>query len=268
VFIAAQIFRWETTALQSRALIEKRHFLPFTRQRLLQGNHCKIAVLRYHESKAILFFRRGIIMESTSFGLHAAGYGVNFPVAIGAAPGPHQTEEVARNPAIGNASQVPASTRVTISAAGQSRLAVEQQAAIAPQNVPVQAGAESADVRNSPNTTTADATVASIAVAQNASAPQQPASVTSPTGAATPSANRENTGALASVAANPASGVAPETSPAASALDNQSVPVRQAAEQGAQLQSERQDTQAQARQDNSPALAQSGLTDNREVLSP
>jgi hypothetical protein len=220
-------------------------------------------------------------MESASFGLQTA-YGVHLPITIGASSGLRKPEDAPQNPTAGNA-DTPSGTHVTLSAAGQSRLAAERQASIqtletaaresaaVPQNAPVQAAQETVTARNTPNNTTAG-----VAATQNNPAPLQQASVTLSTDAATPRFAAPETAAGIVPAAV---GATPETAPQASprinapaaqpqAFDNSSAPARQEVEQLARQQRERQDVAAQSRQDDSPALAQSGLTDNREVLSP
>jgi hypothetical protein len=215
-------------------------------------------------------------MESaSSFGLQTA-YGVHLPVTVGVSSGLQKQEDAPRNPAIGNADQLPSSTRVNISVAGQSRLAAEQQAtpqiaataasasAGVAQNVPFQLSQEAAPARNAPNYT-ADATTT-----QNDPTPLRQASVTLPTGAAPPvSAAPGITVAEPGVSTTGANRASVQiNAPVSQATDNQPAAPRQEIAQQAQQREERQNVAAQSRQDDSPALAQSGITDNREVLSP
>ena len=176
------------------------------------------------------------------------------------------------------ANQPPPSTKVSLSAAGQSMLAAEQQnpevartaaqqSASAPQNVPVQNAAEANPVRNEAPSFTA-AVPASVAPQ---SVPLQQASVTQATGAATPRPEPEQR-AAASASAPSVSSAASMASPAGAADPMAQVsvgtPMPNSRVEGAAQESRvRQDVQAQARQDVSPVLAQSGVAAYQEVLS-
>lgn len=229
-------------------------------------------------------------MELARLGLQTA-YGNSNATTAGNAlsgAGVASRPEGAREAAENESAAPPASTRVSLSPAGQSRLAAEQQAsaqvqataaqesAAVPQNIPVQQNQQAAQGGNEPNYT------AGATPTQAAAQPLQSASVTTPTGGAVPAA-APPASSPAEEASEPAatpqvvgSGAAATTrasqSPdtgnsSGSAPDSQAAPVRQQTEQVAQQERARQDDAARSRQDVSPVLAQGGVAAYREVLS-
>lgn len=199
----------------------------------------------------------GAVSSSSSVG---QAVGVGAPAERG-----YGRDEVGENPV------PPSSTKVSLSAAAQSMLAAEQSAEVAaaqaPQNIPVQDVAEAEPVRNDAQnyTATAPADVAPEAV------PLQQASVTQPTGAATPRSEPEVNEApeaslVATLAAAEPAARQVAADPAVQALAG--VPQSNTqVEEVAQESRVRQDVQAQGRQDVSPVLAQSGVAAYQEVLS-
>lgn len=216
-------------------------------------------------------------MEINRSGLQALYGSVPASSPAGAAAG--VSAPAGRGPAgvdAGNAaSQPPSSTKVSLSAAGQSMLATEQQnpelaraaaqqSASAPQNVPVQNAAQTRPVRNeAPGFTTA-----APAGMATQSLPLQQASVTQPTGAATPRPQPERMAAAptAVTPADPMARPAVAADPMARVSVGAPMPDSQA-EGAAQASRVRQDVQAQARQDVSPVLAQGGVAAYQGVLS-
>ena len=192
---------------------------------------------------------------------------------IGAAGERGSGRDEAREAAAG---QPPASTRVNLSAAGQSMLAAEQQnvedaraaaqqSAAVPQNMPVQNTGETDRMRNEAASFTAAAPAPATAQRTPEAVPMQQASTTRPTGAPAP---EPQAAAAAPADAGPAVAPAPAQPPRDMAAPQQP-PAQPSvrAESMAQENRARQDVQAQARQDVSPMLAQSGLASYRQVLS-
>lgn len=226
-------------------------------------------------------------MEIARLGLQAAYGPTTSPAAsVNTVGGIGERESGAAQANETGANQPPASTRVTLSAAGQSRLAAEQQggneavevaqqsAAVA-QNTPVVSAREATDVRNEPAeraTPVAPAPEPARSGNTDAALPLQQASVTSATGGATPApaadaASRNEAAARADASASQAREANAPAAPRTPSSTPAPAPTRQQVEQAAQQNRERQDTAAQARQDVSPVLAHSGVTTYREVLS-
>ncbi|WP_303785698.1 hypothetical protein [Azovibrio restrictus] len=169
------------------------------------------------------------------------------------------------------ASQPAPSTRVMLSAAGQSMLAAEQQnvedaqaaarqSAAVPQNMPVQNTGETDRMRNEAASFTAAPPAPAIAQRTSEAVPMQQASTTRPTSTPAPESQAvAATPVAASAPAQPPRDMAPAQPPQAQSASR--------AESMAQQNRARQDMQAQSRQDVSPMLAQSGLASYRQVLS-
>ncbi|MDR1648584.1 MAG: hypothetical protein LBR88_11240 [Zoogloeaceae bacterium] len=200
-------------------------------------------------------------METVSLNPQAA-YGLQLPAVANPTTGVvRRSANDERNPAADSASPS-ASTDVTLSTEAQARLAAEQQVtANLDRNAPVAANQQASQADNTPNYT-AGATVGQntfgVAATSNSAQPQP---VGAPTPEAPPASIAQAPAAIAggeqtlTPAAGTAAGV-PDLQPASASEVTRQV------EQQAQ-----QANVAQARQDSSPALAASGLTDNREVLS-
>ncbi|MDR3352481.1 MAG: hypothetical protein LBO00_05660 [Zoogloeaceae bacterium] len=122
-------------------------------------------------------------MEAFSVGLQVA-YGVHLPAAVGAASGPQRHGEAPRAAAF-REEEPPASSRVTISAAGRSLLAAAGQpptlatAGAQAQNTPVTAPQEGTTARNETNLASrpAEDAAANSNAANNNSAGEQAARV-------------------------------------------------------------------------------------------
>lgn len=192
-------------------------------------------------------------MEPSSLNPQAA-LNLQLPAMAGAAQaqGARQAEAAvpAVRPAAAGNAQPPSSTYVTISGAGRSRLAEEQatqqvaatavrESVTVAQNTPVFSRQEGASVNRTPDSM------------MQTSAPNAPDLARTAVGTATPAL-----GAVASLASSP-------TPPTATA----ETPAPAAAQSPAVQQQVRQVDAAQSRQDSPSALAQSGLMDNRKVLS-
>lgn len=240
-------------------------------------------------------------MELARLGLQTAYAAANTGPVSGVSSVNNQQDSTQRpGPEDAVSSQPPSSTRVNISAAGQTRLAAEQQAsaevaqtaaqqsgAVA-QNVPVQSSQDTRPVANEPNFTAAatpaqqpepQASVQSASARPSAfaEAPTAQQGVTAPTGGATPGTDLEAAPAPAPLSPPPAMANRMDAGPVAaeSGGANQAAvpganagasPARQV-DQADQQQRARRDDMAQSRQDVSPVLAQGGVATYQEVLS-
>lgn len=170
-----------------------------------------------------------------------------------------------------------ASTRVSLSAAGQSRLAAEQQnvedaraaarqSAAVPQNMPVQNANEADRGRNEAASFTAAAPAPAVAARLSEPAPGGGAPLARAAGGA--ASSLATPAAMTGTMANAGVGAAQDTPRDMTAGPSAALPTgrSEAATQERQSRT-RQDVQAQARQDVSPTLAQSGLGAYRQVLS-
>jgi hypothetical protein len=199
-------------------------------------------------------------METVSLNPQAA-YGLQLPAVASPAASVRRSENDGRNPATDSASP-PSSTNVRLSTEAQARLAAEQQTvANLDRNAPVTANQQALQADNAPNYT-AGATVGQNTIGAVATPnPAQPQPVGAPTPRAPEPATQAPVAAVGAVQAQ-----APTDAPVAASADAQPAP---ALEMTRQVEQQAQQANvAQARQDSSPALAASGLTDNREVLSP
>jgi hypothetical protein len=172
-------------------------------------------------------------MNTSSAGLQVA-YGVHLPVVVGAAPSPQKHGDLPRN-ALRDDEPL-ASTRVRISAEGQSLLASTRQAelsaaSVSTRDTPVAAPQENTAARNETNLTAGGSVVQA----------------------------EQNTFTPATFSASLSAGVPQTAQNAAPAGAADSTPETR---QEARLDA------AQSRQDDGPALAQSGIRDNREIFAP
>jgi hypothetical protein len=211
-------------------------------------------------------------MDITSVGLQTPFGNAGNPVNS-AIPGIPQTNanNVARNVNAANGNPQPESTRVTLSDAGQARLAAEQSGALGVQiltreNVPAngQVDAETTPPLSPVTQTSAAApveAVASAAVGQGVTA----AAASVPTTVAAPAGQNTTVNANAN-AATAAVGVENTFTPAAPpSTPETSNAARQATEEVTQQAQARQDDKAAARQDVSP-VAQ-GASASRSALA-
>ncbi|GHU11591.1 hypothetical protein FACS1894185_5070 [Betaproteobacteria bacterium] len=208
-------------------------------------------------------------MDITSVGLQASPNIVGNN-ASGAVVGIQQTNganSAARNANVATENQPPASTRVTISAEGQARLAAEQAsgAQATPPATPAPAQEAALTPAAEPVTQTAAAAPveagASAAVGQGAT--QAAASI--PVATATPIAASATNAANAN-APTPAGAGAPTTN-AQPATPETSAAVRQTVDGNAQQAEVRQNDAAAARQDASPVVAGTGANTARSALA-
>lgn len=169
-----------------------------------------------------------------------------------------------------------ASTRVSLSAAGQSRLAAEQQnvedaraaarqSAAVPQNMPVQNASEADRGRNEAASFTAAAPAPAVAARLSEPAPGGGAPLARAAGVA--ASSLATPAAMTGTMANAGVGAAQDTPRDMTAGPSAALTGRSEAATQERQSRTRQDVQAQARQDVSPTLAQSGLGAYRQVLS-
>lgn len=169
-----------------------------------------------------------------------------------------------------------ASTRVSLSAAGQSRLAAEQQnvedaraaarqSAAVPQNMPVQNANEADRGRNEAASFTAAAPAPAVAARLSEPAPGGGAPLARAAGVA--ASSLATPAAMTGTMANAGVGAAQDTPRDMTAGPSAALTGRSEAATQERQSRTRQDVQAQARQDVSPTLAQSGLGAYRQVLS-
>lgn len=169
-----------------------------------------------------------------------------------------------------------ASTRVSLSAAGQSRLAAEQQnvedaraaarqSAAVPQNMPVQNANEADRGRNEAASFTAAAPAPAVAARLSEPAPGGGAPLARAAGVA--ASSLATPAAMTGTMANAGVGTAQDTPRDMTAGPSAALTGRSEAATQERQSRTRQDVQAQARQDVGPTLAQSGLGAYRQVLS-
>lgn len=198
-----------------------------------------------------------------------AAFGSQMPMTVGAAQGARQAEPAQERPEA--PASPPSSTYVTISGEGRSRLAEDQtsrqvaetalrESATVTQNTPVLPRLENVPIGRAPNSI-----APGVSTMTAASPLSGVADDVANAGVAVPAQSLEAASvqtAVPAASAAPVNGAAP--SPAA-APENPTA-AQAPGVQDTQQQARRMDV-AQSLQDRSPALGQSGLTDNREVFS-